>query len=62
MDKDYIRYMIRKIESAVNDYTTVSRESVMDSLFLCNKYGIKIEKDDTYGRKEDSKASQIKIN
>lgn len=37
MDKNYIKYTLDKIESAVNDYTTMDREDVEEYVLMCVK-------------------------
>lgn len=35
MDNDYIKYILSKIETAVSDYTTMSREDVAEYVLTC---------------------------
>lgn len=35
MDNDYIKYMLHKIDMAINEYTTMNREDVAEYVLTC---------------------------
>lgn len=51
MNKDYIQYTLKKLESAIKDYTTMSREDLAEYVLTCLE--ILIEENEKLTRESD---------